>query len=122
MKLKKISVAVLIATVVPASLLVKCSADKQDIKSPPPNECAAVQAKFAADVQPLIVSRCAGCHSTASKAGGIVLESYADISSKASAINDAAILNDRMPKSGAKLTAAQKAIIKCWISSGTPNN
>ncbi|MCF3110327.1 hypothetical protein LL912_16200 [Niabella sp. CC-SYL272] len=120
------STGILLAFV--ALISVHCGGDKKDsVNNPPPqgNDCSNVQAKFTANVLPIIQGRCAtnsGCHGSGSTNGPGELITYAQISSKASAINDAAVVNSRMPKTGGALTADQKATLRCWISSGTPNN
>jgi len=121
MRLKKTSVPAIMAALATV-LLTGCSANKEDVAPKPTDDCAKIQAKFTADVLPLIQSKCGGCHNSTTLAGGFTLQSYADISGKASSINDAAVVNSRMPKGGPALSASEKAVIKCWISSGTPNN
>jgi len=111
-----------------ALALVNCGGDKENsIDNPPPKgtDCSSIQAKFTANVLPIIQGRCAtnsGCHGSGSTNGPGQLITYAQISSNASAINQAAVVTSAMPKTGGPLSADQKAILKCWISSGAPNN
>ena len=108
--------------------VVSCSSDKDGVDmpgTPGGNECASVNAKFTADVLPVIQSRCSGatsCHGAGSTNGPGEMLNFAQISNAKAMINDAAVINSRMPKTGGALTAAQKLAIKCWIASGAPNN
>lgn len=100
-----------------------CYYDKEDLLYPGSNvDCNTISAKFA-DVAPIIAGKCAtaGCHNTATAAGATVLETYDQIRAKAERINQRTIIEKTMPP-GATLSAAELAILKCWISSGTPNN
>ena len=100
-----------------------CYYDKENLLYPGSTiDCTVVNARFT-DVKPIILTKCAtaGCHNTASAAGGIVLETYAQISSNASMIDQRVIKDKTMPPS-APLSAADIATLKCWISAGSPNN
>ncbi len=85
--------------------------------------CATISAKFSTDVNPLIKSKCAtsGCHDAASASGGSVLVTYAQIAAQTARINQRCVIDKTMPSSG-PLSAAEIAIVKCWIESGAPNN
>jgi uncharacterized membrane protein len=87
------------------------------------NDCSTVNAKFSADVAPLMLSKCAtsGCHDAGTAAGGTVLETYTQIATKAARIKQRCIVEKTMP-SGTPLSATEIAALTCWISSGTPNN
>ena len=102
-----------------------CYYDKEDLLYHKTGgvDCTTVNAKFATDVLPLITAKCAtaGCHNAAGSAGGAVLETYVQISGLAARINQRCIVENTMPP-GAPLTVAEIDILKCWISSGTPNN
>lgn len=85
--------------------------------------CDGVTAKFAANVLPLIQTKCAtnsGCHAAGASNSGGVLTTYAQISAKASAIKSS-VNAGTMPKSGS-LTSSEKAIIACWVDAGALNN
>ena len=61
-------------------ILAGCYNDKEDILYPGsnnPTDCATVPSKFAADIYPLINSKCAisGCHN-ATASGRIILQKY----------------------------------------------
>ena len=102
-----------------------CYRDKEELLYPGstlPVDCTTTSAKFAADVQPIILSKCAvsGCHD-ASASGGIIFQNYTQISSKKDRINARAVVEKTMPASGA-LLPAEIAKIKCWIDGGALNN
>jgi len=100
-----------------------CSADKDEMTPPPSgNDCENVTAKFSSQIFPLIQTKCAlpECHSTASQTGGFHLTNYAEISARASAINNA-VQSGIMPKTGS-LTNQEKLMIKCWVQSGAKND
>lgn len=86
-------------------------------------DCTTVVAKFAADINPIIQSKCAttGCHSSAAAAGGSVLVTYAQIAGQVTRIMQRAVVEKTMPTSG-PLLPAEIAKLKCWISSGALNN
>jgi hypothetical protein len=82
-------------------------------------DCSTVNAKFAADVQPLINSSCAisGCHNGTQSP---TLITYAQIAANAASINSQ-VQSGAMPKNSS-FSPTQKNIIKCWVQSGSPNN
>ena len=100
-----------------------CYYDKDELLNPPSNvDCNAISAKYA-DVAPIISQKCAGagCHDAATAAGGTILENYDQVKSRSSRINQRVIVEKTMPP-GMALTPSEIAIIRCWISSGMPNN
>jgi uncharacterized membrane protein len=103
-----------------------CYYDKDAILNPGTGgaaiNCTTTPAKFGADVNPIIQSKCAisGCHN-ASGAGGVILLNYNQISAAASRINVRAVVQKTMPSSG-PLPKADLDKIQCWINSGAPNN
>ncbi len=106
-------------------VLTGCYVDKEELLYPgstQPVDCSTAAAKFTADVQPIILSKCAipGCHD-ASASGGVIFQTYAQISNKKDRINARAIVEKTMPASGS-LSTAEMTKIKCWIESGAPNN
>ena len=83
-------------------------------------------AKFATFVQPIVQSRCQGCHNASSAGNGIKLTTYAEI--KASVATGAFFGSisysnnfSNMPK-GTKLSACELAKIDSWIKRGALNN
>ena len=100
-----------------------CYYDKADLLYPDSTvDCSVVSATFS-KVQPIITGKCntSGCHNAGGAAGGTVLETYDQIKAKAGRINQRAIVEKTMPP-GTSLSSEEIAILKCWISSGTPNN
>ncbi len=102
-----------------------CYADKEELLYPGSLQainCSTVPASFAVDVQPLISSKCAipACHD-ASAAGGVILQTYTQVSSKKDRVHARAVVEKSMPTSGA-LLPAEIAKIKCWIDAGALNN
>lgn len=123
---KKISI--LFSALITASLIVSmqgCYYDKEALLYPGSNQvvdCATVQAKFSTNVLPLITTKCAisNCHD-ATASGGLIFQSYAQISSAKDRINTRAVVEKTMP-SAAPLQPSEIDIIKCWLESGAPNN
>lgn len=104
------------------SAISACYYDNEEILYGKEVDCSQVTAKFAADVLPIIQSKCAysGCHD-AGAAGGLNLTSYNLIFQNASRIRTAVVVTKTMPKSGS-ITPAELARLKCWLDSGAPDN
>ena len=103
--------------------LVGCYYDKEELLYPLSTvDCNNVNATFIS-VKPVIAAKCAsaGCHNAASAAGGAVLETYDQVKAKADRIKQRAIIDKTMP-SDKPLSANEMAALKCWLSSGAPNN
>ena len=86
-------------------------------------DCNTVTNKaFAADVEPIIQSRCniAGCHAAGSTNGVGPLTNHAQVFAARSQIRTAISIGT-MPQ-GSTLTTSQKNSIICWIDNGAPNN
>ena len=102
-----------------------CYYDKEELLYPgssTPVDCTTINAKFAADVLPLISSECAtsGCHD-ATASGGLIFQNHAQISGAKDRINTRAVVEKTMPAAG-PLQPSEINIIRCWIESGAPNN
>jgi uncharacterized membrane protein len=84
--------------------------------------CSTINAKFNADVLPIITNNCAtaGCHNTTA-VGGVVLQTYDQIYAKVARIKQRTLVDKTMPPNGA-LTPSELNIIQCWIDAGAPNN
>lgn len=111
--------------VIAVSAIQSCYYDKEELLYPGSNaavDCATVNAKFGADVLPLITSKCAtpGCHD-ATASGGVIFQNYAQINGVKDRINARAVVEKTMP-AAAPLQPSEANIIKCWIESGAPNN
>ena len=101
----------------------QCSKDKNNNSNSFTVDCATVTNKaFAANISPLVQSRCAisGCHASGSLNGVGALTTYAQISAASARIRTA-VASGSMPQ-GSTLTTAEKNSIVCWIDSGSPNN
>ncbi len=103
-----------------------CYLDKEEILYPGSNlpaDCAITPSKFAADVQPLIISKCAlpGCHDATGASGGVILQTFEQVNAKKDRVNNRAVLEKTMPPTGA-LLPAEAAKIKCWLDGGALNN
>ncbi len=88
-------------------------------------QCDTANAKFGNFVQPLIQSRCQGCHSGSSPQGGISLANYTDIKAVADNGKLYTVVTrgvNWMPKGGQKLDDCTTAKLKAWIDAGAPNN
>ena len=102
-------------------LMAGCYYDKAELLYPDSAvDCSTVSATFT-KVQSIMTSKCNTCHDARNAAGGTVLETYDQVKAKADRINQRAIIEKTMPP-GTALSSSETAILKCWISSGTPNN
>jgi len=119
--MRKIYPGLLIAMAV--SLLAGCYYDKEEVLYPGGNSCQTSANKFAANVNPIIQTKCAttpDCHATGSTNTAGPLTDYGKIKNLANVIRGQ-VLSGLMPKTGS-LTAEEKQSIICWIDSGAPNN
>lgn len=111
--------------IIAVSVLGSCYYDKEEILYPGSTtvDCTTTPAGFAADVQPLFISKCAvsGCHDPATASGGAIFQNHAQISSKKDRILIRAVVDKTMPPTG-PLTPAESAKIKCWIEAGALDN
>jgi len=71
-------------------------------------------------IQPLLQTNCASCHSGSTANAGIDVSTYANVSKNAKTINSA-IQNGTMPL-GSPLSAADKQLFQTWVNAGSPNN
>lgn len=109
-------------------VLIACSKSEPDNTPDTPDpgtlDCSTVTAKkFAADVSPIIESKCAtnsSCHGSGSGNGPGALLNYTAIFNARVQIRTA-VSTGIMPKTGS-ITTAQKNSILCWIDSGAPEN
>ena len=90
--------------------------------------CDSVSVSFISDVQPIILNKCIGCHSTANSGNAfITLNNYSGI---AAAANTGQLLGSithspnytAMPQNGPMLSTCEIGKIRNWISEGTQNN
>jgi hypothetical protein len=102
-----------------------CYYDKEELLYPGSNQpvdCTTVAAKFSADISPIMSGKCAtsGCHDVTA-AGGVILQTYAQISAAKDRINVRCVVQKSMPPSG-PLPLSDINKLKCWIDAGAPNN
>lgn len=109
-----------------------CYYDNEEELYPASANCETDNVSYAADIWPVINSRCVGCHGGASPAGDIPLENYDDVAASA-AISEGsygslygtishASGNSPMPKGSDKLSDCTVSKFKAWIDQGSQNN
>jgi hypothetical protein len=120
-------ITILILALFITGFIIGCSKDSgQQENSPPPppvNICKDVNAKFAADILPLIQTKCAtssGCHADGSINGPGALTNFNQIKNAASNIKTA-VVSGRMPLGGS-LSSGQIRQISCWVDNGVLDN
>jgi hypothetical protein len=108
-------------------LMIGCSKDQgqegNNPGPPPANTCDGVNAKFAADILPILQTRCAtgsGCHDNGSINGPGALTNFSQIKNAAGSIKTA-VVSGRMPLGGS-LGSSQIRQIGCWVDNGALNN
>jgi hypothetical protein len=99
-----------------------CYYDKEEVLYPGSTDCQ-LNAKFSANVNPIIQSKCAttpDCHASGSTNTAGPLTNFTQIHNL-SAVIRGQIISGIMPKTGS-LTPTELQTIVCWIDSGAPNN
>lgn len=106
-----------------AGMVLGCTADNAETLSPTGFDCAATPASYARDIQPIMQRKCAtaGCHSSTSASGGVILETYNQVKSQSARIQIRVVEQKTMPPDGA-LPAIEIEKLRCWIGNGSPNN
>ena len=88
--------------------------------------CDTVDVTFSGDIQPLVQTFCAACHSGIAPYGGIVIEDYDNISTVASDPNFIGLIDGDfalvMPENTDGLNDCQVRMFEIWIEDGMPNN
>ena len=115
-------ITVFFALIFSLSLIVESCGKCECLKSTDP--CDGLAFKFAADIQPIINTRCAtspGCHGVGSVNSGGPLTNYTEVFNKREEIK-IQVSSNSMPFPPDTLASDQKAKIICWINSGAPNN
>ncbi len=90
--------------------------------------CDSVSVSFASDIQPIIQSKCLGCHTTGTSANYFInLSGYNGVAAAASTGQLVGAVSHNpnyqpMPKGGAMLPDCEIAKVKNWISEGALNN
>lgn len=90
-------------------------------------DCSNLTPTYASDIKAIIDNNCArsGCHNSSTRASGIELSSYANVSSEADNPRFRGAIErldgfSSMPKGGGKLSNDNLQKIYCWIESGKP--
>ncbi|SEQ56981.1 hypothetical protein [Neolewinella agarilytica] len=90
-------------------------------------ECATENVTYSADVLPLIVDNCYGCHDASSNFGGVTLEgydrlrTYVDNGELLGAIRHTPGFSP-MPKNEPQLVECNIEKIAAWVAAGAPND
>jgi hypothetical protein len=87
--------------------------------------CDLSNVRYTTFVQPLIQSKCKGCHSGSNPQGNLALVTYNDV--KTIALNGKLYTlltqsSNWMPKGGTKLDDCSLQKIQSWVSAGAPEN
>lgn len=106
-----------------------CYNDKADQLYPSTGGCDTTTVKYAADIQPILQSKCAtsGCHDAATKASGYELSTFAGVSAT---VNSGRLMGairqesgyKAMPQGASKLDECSINKIGRWINLGAQNN
>jgi hypothetical protein len=124
-KMKQIiNISVLIAGVF---VLTSCYYDVEEQLYPGSVVCDNTNVTFALTIEPLIVSKCLGCHNNNVSSGSISLEGYANIKTQADNGNLLGTVShasgfSAMPKNEPKLPDCQIESIQIWITNGAQND
>lgn len=91
------------------------------------NGCDTSVVTWTATIQPLINSRCVGCHQGASPGGGINLSTYSGVSSIAANGSLMGAVQHQpsfspMPKNQPQMPACDIAKLRIWVAGGALNN
>lgn len=111
------------------SALGSCYYDNEEALYPDlGNNCDTTNITFSGTITTILANNCLSCHSNttaASSGNNIRLESYGDVTAKASAISGS--INQTanfvpMPKNGGKIKACSITQFDIWVRKGAPNN
>jgi hypothetical protein len=88
-------------------------------------QCDTTGVTYTAYIQPLVASKCLGCHSVNNPGGGIRLTNFAEVKSST---QTGKFYNSiswapgtiAMPQNGTKLSTCQISKVKAWIDAGMP--
>ena len=88
-------------------------------------ECDTTNVTYALSIEPIMESKCMGCHSGSSPQGGLSLSNYAEISSEALFGDVLATVQHAngvtaMPYNSAQLPQCEIDLIRIWIENGAP--
>jgi uncharacterized membrane protein len=107
-------------------LLAACSYDQVQ-PNVPPSDCPTDQVGFAANIAPIVASKCQSCHHVANPSGGVRLDGHAQIANEALGGDLLCAVKHLqgckpMPQGSAKLPDCEIRQIEAWIEAGAPNN
>ena len=111
---------IIISAMLLVGFILGCSYKKDVI---PQDDCTTINARFSAEVRPIIQGSCAtnaSCHGTGSLNGPGELVTFDQIQ-RASGSIKTAVESRRMPL-GSSLSVAEISRISCWVNSGSLNN
>ncbi len=109
-------------------LLSSCYNDNEyDLYPFPSAPCDSSNVTYAGTIAPIMSANCNVCHSTALASGGVITDTYTDLSTWAASgslwagVSWASGYNP-MPKQSSQLSPCDLGKIKKWINQGYPNN
>lgn len=108
-----------------AVILNSCYYDNEEELYGNQQPCDTTNISYSADIAPLMIASCNGCHSGAGAAAGIATNSYDQVVANIERISGA--INHKpgfsaMPQNGSKLSDCDLNKFTAWINSGNPNN
>lgn len=110
-----------------AFMLFSCYYDVEEQLYPGSVACDNTNVTYALTIEPLIVSKCLGCHNNNVSSGSISLEGYANVKTQADNGNLLGTVShaagfSAMPKNEPKLPDCQIESIQIWITNGAQND
>jgi hypothetical protein len=108
-------------------ILSSCYYDVEEQLYPNSVVCDNTNVTFALTIEPLIVSKCQGCHNNSVSSGSVSLEGYANVKTQADNGNLLGTVShaggfSAMPKNEPKLPECQIESIQIWITNGAQND
>ncbi len=123
MKECKITKAVVVVSLLLTVSLSSCYYDNYEDLAAGGNACDTVSMTYSADIAPLLLNHCTGCHGGQAPAGNISLETYDQV--KVQALKGSLLGTiehaqgwSPMPKNEAKLDPCTISKVKAWINRG----
>lgn len=109
------------------SFLTSCYYDNEEELYGTNQVCDTVGVAYSTVVQPILQSRCLGCHSGANASAGIDLASYDNVNVFVQTGRLIGVIDHQpgfsaMPKGTPKMPSCEIDKIKSWVNSGAPNN
>jgi mono/diheme cytochrome c family protein len=119
----------LLLSVITIAMVASCYYDNEEALYPSYNStCDTTNVTYSGTIAPILSSNCLSCHSNANAASfgnNIRLENYADVVSRAPAIEGSIKHTGNyspMPKNGGKLKDCSITQFDIWVKNGMPNN